>query len=99
MRIRNYALLNEADITFDKGFNVLTGSTGTGKSILINALSLLLGEKGDVGTIRKEEDKAIVEGVFSHSDRIDELLKSYGIPVDDEMIIRRTVNRKGGGGG
>ncbi len=98
MRIRNYALLNEVDITFDKGFNVLTGSTGTGKSIIINALSLLLGEKGDIGSIRKEKDKAIVEGVFTRSPRIDELLRSYGIPADDELIIRRTVNRKGGGG-
>lgn len=98
MRIRNYALLNEVEITFENGFNVLTGSTGTGKSILINALSLLLGEKGDVSTIRKEEDKAIVEGVFTRTGRLDEILESYGIPIDNELIIRRTVNRKGGGG-
>lgn len=98
MRIKNYALLNKVDITFEDGFNVLTGSTGTGKSILINALSLLLGEKGEVNTIRKEEDKAIVEGVFSVSDKVNDILKSHGIPLDDKLIIRRTVSRKGGGG-
>jgi DNA repair protein RecN (Recombination protein N) len=98
MRIKNYALLNEVEIIFDNGFNVLTGSTGTGKSIIINALSLLLGEKGDIGSIRRKEDKAIVEGVFTRSERIDKLLESNGIPIDEELIIRRIINRKGGGG-
>lgn len=96
MKVKDYALLNKVDINFDSGFNVLTGSTGTGKSIIINALSLLLGEKGDVNSIRKEADKATVEGIFSTSKEIKKLLGSYGIP-EEELIIRRIVKRKGGG--
>ncbi|MCK4529185.1 DNA repair protein RecN [candidate division WOR-3 bacterium] len=98
MRVRNYALLNNICITFDEGFNVLTGSTGTGKSILINALSLLLGEKGDIGSIRRKEDRAVVEGIFTPTDRVNKILRNAGISEDDELIIRRIVNRKGGGG-
>ncbi len=96
MKVKDYALLNKVDINFDSGFNVLTGSTGTGKSIIINALSLLLGEKGDVNSIRKEADKATVEGIFSTSKEIKKLLRSYGI-IEEELIIRRIVKRKGGG--
>ena len=89
MHISNYALLNEVNISFNSGYNVLTGSTGTGKSILINALSLLLGEKGDVDSIRKSEDRAVVEGIFSSSDEISEILQSHGLPADDNLIIKR----------
>ncbi len=97
IRVSNYALIEKIEVTLNPGFNVLTGSTGTGKSIIINTLSLLLGEKGDIASIRKEADKAIVEGVFSNSKEINMILDSYEIPGEEELIIRRIINRKGGG--
>jgi DNA repair protein RecN (Recombination protein N) len=97
IRVSNYALIERIEVTLNPGFNVLTGSTGTGKSIIINALSLLLGDKGDISSIRKEADKAIVEGVFSNSPLINSILSSYEVPLEEELIIRRIINRKGGG--
>ncbi|MEO0292939.1 MAG: DNA repair protein RecN [candidate division WOR-3 bacterium] len=97
MRIRDYALIERVELNFSPGFNVLTGSTGTGKSIIINALSLLLGDKGDITSIRRETDRAIVEGIFNNSPRISKILDKYGIPEEEELVIRRIINRKGGG--
>ena len=97
IRVSDYALIERIEVTLNPGFNVLTGSTGTGKSIIINALSLLLGDKGDIASIRKEADKAIVEGVFSGSPEVNQILNNYEIPKEDELIIRRIINRKGGG--
>ena len=97
IRVSNYALIEQIEVNLKPGFNVLTGSTGTGKSIIINALSLLLGDKGDISSIRKEADKAIVEGVFSNSPEINRILDNYEIPAEEELIIRRIINRKGAG--
>ena len=97
IRVSDYALIERIEVNLNSGFNVLTGSTGTGKSIIINALSLLLGDKGDISSIRKEADKAVVEGIFSNSSETNEILSNYEIPEEKELIIRRIVNRKGGG--
>ncbi len=97
IRVSNYALIERIEVNLNAGFNVLTGSTGTGKSIIINALSLLLGDKGDTTSIRKEAEKATVEGVFSSSPEIIKILEKYEIPEEEELIIRRIINRKGGG--
>ncbi|MEJ2567635.1 MAG: DNA repair protein RecN [candidate division WOR-3 bacterium] len=97
IRVSDYALIERIEVNLNSGFNVLTGSTGTGKSIIINALSLLLGEKGDIASIRKEADKAVVEGIFSNSSEISNILNNYEIPIEDEIIVRRIINRKGGG--
>lgn len=97
IRVSNYALIERIEVNLNSGFNVLTGSTGTGKSIIINALSLLLGDKGDTTSIRKEADKATVEGVFSNSPEIFKILEKYEISEEEELIIRRIINRKGGG--
>jgi DNA repair protein RecN (Recombination protein N) len=97
IRVSNYALIEQIEVTLNPGLNVLTGSTGTGKSIIINALALLLGDKGDIGSIRKEADKAIVEGLFSNSPEIGKILNNYEIPTEEELIIRRIIKRKGGG--
>ena len=65
LRIRNFALIDDLKITFQKGFNVLTGETGAGKSIIIGALSIILGEKAGIGLIRSGEKEALVEALFS----------------------------------
>ncbi len=63
--IKDYALLEQISIEFEKGLNIITGETGAGKSILIDAMSLLLGERASNEVIRKGAYKAIVEGIFS----------------------------------
>ncbi|MGL4283798.1 MAG: AAA family ATPase, partial [Eubacterium aggregans] len=64
INIKNYALIENLDIEFDDGLNVITGETGAGKSIIIDAITLLLGQRGTRDNIRKGAKKMVVQGVF-----------------------------------
>ena len=63
--IKNFVIVDELEISFEKGFSVLTGETGAGKSILIDALSLCLGQRSDFNSIRKNQDKADITATFN----------------------------------
>lgn len=90
--IKNIALAQEVRVTFDKNLNILTGETGSGKSMIIDALGLCLGKRGDRSMIRKGEDKAIVEGIFSiESPQVIKLLEENGIEAEDNLIITREL--------
>ena len=65
LHIKNYALIEDLTVDFDRGLNIITGETGAGKSIIIDALSLIMGERADFSAIRKGAEKTIVEGLFS----------------------------------
>ena len=65
LHVKDYALIEEIDVEFGIGLNIITGETGAGKTILIDALSLLLGERASTEVVRKDADKSIVEGVFN----------------------------------
>jgi DNA repair protein RecN (Recombination protein N) len=65
IRIQNFAIIDHLELNFDEGFNVITGETGAGKSIIIDAVELLIGGKADSGAVRSGADKAVIEGVFS----------------------------------
>ncbi len=65
LRIRNFAIIDNLELEFAPGFNVITGETGAGKSIIIDAVELLLGSKADADTVRAEKEKAVIEGVFA----------------------------------
>ncbi len=95
--IKHYALIEEISVEFGRGLNILTGETGAGKSILIDALSLLLGDRASTEIIRKGSEKAIVEGTFAVSgiSRVNSLLKDNEVESSDELIIRREVSIKG----
>jgi len=95
--IKDYALLEQISIEFEKGLNIITGETGAGKSILIDALSLLLGERASNEVIRKGAEKAIVEGIFSadNNKKIDQLLEQNEIEKCEELIVRRELSLKG----
>ncbi|MFA6025024.1 MAG: DNA repair protein RecN [Ignavibacteriaceae bacterium] len=95
--IKDYALLEQISIEFEKGLNIITGETGAGKSILIDAMSLLLGERASNEVIRKGAEKAIVEGIFStdKNKNIDRLLEQNEIEKSDELIVRRELSVKG----
>ncbi|WP_243665066.1 AAA family ATPase [Rhodothermus marinus] len=86
--IRDYALIEELEVEFGSGLNILTGETGAGKSILIGALKMILGERADTEMIRSGARKAVVEGVFDEADtpRIRALLEANAI--DDAAAHR-----------
>ena len=97
IRITNFALIDELTLEFDKGFSVFTGETGAGKSILIGAISLLLGERASTEAIRSGADEAEVSGVFDVREMrpsLRSLLDELSIePIDNTLIIRRRISR------
>ncbi len=97
LSIRNFAIIDELKISFPEGLTILSGETGAGKSIIIGAISLLLGERATADLIRSSEDSATVEAVFDVRGRPDikDRLEAMGLPVEDELLIRRIVSRSG----
>src|SRR5215831_6569733 len=75
LRIQNFAIIDKLDLNFAPGFNVITGETGAGKSIIIDAVELLLGGKSDPGFVRSGAEKALVEGVFAMPKAVETLVK------------------------
>ena len=94
LSIKNYALIEELTVEFERGLNIITGETGAGKSIIIDALSLILGERADTEAVRKGAEKAIVEGVFNvvGNKKLRQLLQENEIEWQDGMIARREVS-------
>jgi DNA repair protein RecN (Recombination protein N) len=96
LTIRDYALIEFIEVEFDRGLHILTGETGAGKSIIVGALGLLLGDRASTEMIRTGTDKSIVEGIFHLSNPI-----SLPDPVSEEdglyheLILRREINRQG----
>jgi len=96
LNIKNFALIEELSIEFDRGFNVFTGETGSGKSILIDAISYVLGEKFNKNCIRTGKEKTYVEGIFTiDNEEIKIFLDKNGIDYDDLIIISRETFRSG----
>lgn len=99
LRIRNFALIDRLSVRLGPGLNVLTGETGAGKSIIVGALSLLLGERASADVVRAGEDRASVEGVFDVSARDDvaRILDERGIDPDDDgvLVLKREVAAAG----
>lgn len=97
--VENYAVVEQARIRFGEGLNVLTGETGSGKSIVVDSLGLLLGARASAEMIRSGEAKARVSGIFSleKTPQIQELLASTGIdsPDDEELIVEREIQANG----
>lgn len=91
--IRDYAIIDELEVEFEDGLNILTGETGAGKSIMIGALKLILGERASADTIRSGARKAIIEGVFdaAASPDLGELLEEREIPSQPVLILRREI--------
>lgn len=92
LNIRDFAIIDDIKIEFTKGFNVLTGETGSGKSIIIDALSLLLGGRANKDFIRKGRDFAYIEGLFDLDDNMREYLKEIGYGDEELLIVSREIN-------
>lgn len=95
--IKNIVLIETLTIDFKSGLSVLTGETGTGKSILLDSLGLILGNRVDYSLIRKDADQASVTGIFdiSANHSVIETLTKYNINYDSELIIRREIKKDG----
>lgn len=98
LEIRNYALLDHVNVKFNNGLLILTGETGAGKSIFIDAMGAILGDKTDQSVIRHGADKAVVEAIFStdESYEVQELLKNLELWYDSgDLILRREILNSG----
>lgn len=95
LRVKNLALIEEAEVEFGSGLNILTGETGAGKSILIGSINLALGEKASTDMIRSGEESAYVELTFGISGKTRQRLKELEIEAeDDALILSRKISRK-----
>jgi len=97
LRISNVAIIDELQLTFAPGMNVLTGETGAGKSIIMRAIGVLCGDRAATDLIRGDAEEAEIEGLFDLADTGTEVLSDNGLPVSDELVMRRVIARSGKG--
>ena len=97
LRIKDLAIVDEIDIVFSRGLNVLTGETGAGKSIIINSVNMLLGDRTFEGLIRTGAETATAEALFDISDHteVEEKLRAIGVDQTKELLIKRMVTSSG----
>jgi len=97
LTIKNIAIIDSLHLSFGPGLTVLTGETGAGKSIIIDAVGLIMGGRASAELIRSGEEEAVVEALFDISGRADlkSLLEESGMEVEDELIVKRSISRSG----
>ena len=88
-------MIEEAKIVFTNGFTVITGETGSGKSILLNALNLILGERADFNVIGSKSNKSVVEATFQISERLTSFFQENDLDFDQTLIVRREILKEG----
>ncbi len=95
--VKDYALIEHISVEFGNGLNIITGETGAGKSILIDAMGLLLGERASTEVVRKGANKSVVEGIFNveGNNKVKKLLEENEIEYYSELILRREISLKG----
>lgn len=92
LSIKNYALIDDLKVDFPEGFIIITGETGSGKSIMLDALSLILGKRADMSALRNKEEKCIIEAEFSLQNyEFQSLFQELDIDYDPQTIIRREI--------
>src|SRR5881296_2062249 len=91
LRVRNFALIDQLELHFEEGFNLLSGETGAGKSIIVDALGLLAGSKASAEMVRTGESRAVVEAIFETDLRLE--MERLGLDSEDtELIVRREIS-------
>ena len=97
LNISNFAIISHLEIQFSPGLNVLSGETGAGKSIIINAVNLILGGRASSELIRSGSSEAVVEALFRlpEDSAVGRVLSGFGIPFDGELLIKRHISREG----
>ena len=93
LSIRNYTLIDELNIEFNSGFSVITGETGAGKSIILGALSLILGQRADLKSLKRTDEKSVIEGLFDISSyHLQSFFEENELDYDaKECILRREI--------
>lgn len=99
LTINGFTLIAKQEVPFHEGFTAITGETGAGKSVLMKALRLICGDRGQASMVRTGEDKAVIEGVFDLKElpQVKALLTSLELDSDDELVIRREILENGKG--
>lgn len=96
LSIKNYALIDRLNVSFDSGFTCITGETGAGKSILLGGLSLVLGKRADLSTLRDKDQKCVIEAEFGIKQyRLKAFFKENDLDFEDVTIIRREIHPSG----
>jgi DNA repair protein RecN (Recombination protein N) len=95
LTIQNYALIDQLELSFGVGLNIITGETGAGKSVLIGALGLLLGDRADSSSLLDKTRKCVIEGGFKTNSKVREFLKANDLDEENELIIHREINKDG----
>lgn len=101
LNISNFAIIDDLKINFVKGFNILTGETGAGKSIIVEGMGMILGQRANRDLVRKGSQKSTLEGLFyledPVKDTVNEILKDYGIDIDPNnyLLISREIHKSG----
>ena len=97
LSIHNYAIIDELEINFNSKMNIVTGETGAGKSIIVGALGLILGERADSSVLINKVKKCVIEGSFlaEHRKTVKDFLKENELDAEEEIVIRREINTNG----
>lgn len=97
LSIRNFAIIEDLHIEFQKGFNVLTGETGAGKSIIIDAVNLILGGRANKDIIKSDAEKAIIDASFeiTETNQVRNKMRDYGIDLDTTLVLSREIYQSG----
>ncbi len=96
LRIKNYGIIDDIEMEFTTGVNTITGETGAGKSIIIDALSLTLGEKADTSKVKNGKAKSYIECVFGeYPEKINDILEEIDIEPESQLFLRRVINANG----
>lgn len=93
--IENFAIINQVQIDFHSGMTVLTGETGAGKSIIIDAIGQLLGQRTQPNFVKENREYAYIEGVFTSNEKINKLLDEMHIPSDTQLIVSKKITKDG----
>ena len=95
LHIANFAIIDEMEMSFGPGMNVLTGETGAGKSIITRAIGLLCGDRASADLIRDDRDEAEIEGLFDGGAAESHLLAEAGLPTGEDLVVRRVITLAG----
>ena len=95
LRVSNYILIGSLETSFPEGLSIISGETGAGKSILLGALALVLGGKGDASMVGPSGDTCVVEAEFSLTQQVRDFLSAEDLPSEEPLVLRRVVSRSG----
>jgi len=97
LRVKDFAIIDEITLDFHEGLNVITGETGAGKSLLVDALAFLLGERASTDIIKTDSNKSVVEAIFAINEDVEKLLDEWEIPKEQDktLLVSRELNKSG----